>query len=407
MADLDKRLLIVLAAAALPLVPLPRGLAHLISPATEAAVDAISLVPTSGPLPLTIAVKDTAHGVLLYAAVLLVFFSARQIFAARGLRTVTRAVALIGLVLAVVAIAQHVTNPRLMYWRWLPIDEAAYPFGPFVNRNHFGTWAILAVPLCAGYLLAHATAHHGPRADMPWQRRVKATLDARGALLLATCTSLVLATVISLSRSGMIGLLATAVAGAAIGRWKVSAGAALPRRALLFAGAAGFLSLVAVLFVADPAALRNRFSATGVAAVDRLLIWRDTMSVVRDFWLTGSGVGTYQISMALYQQSSPGVIYNQAHNHYLQVVAEGGLLVSIPAAFALASFVRLAKARLAEDKSGLFWVRAGAASALCGIAVQNLWETGLTTPANAALAAVVAAAVVTDAHGRSGSSRMR
>jgi O-antigen ligase len=89
----------------------------------------------------------------------------------------------------------------------------------------------------------------------------------------------------------------------------------------------------------------------------------------------------------------PGVIFNQAHNHYLQVVSEGGLLVGIPALLMVVAFVREARARLDADRSGMFWVRAGAASGLCGVAVQSLLETGLTTPANAALAAVAAAIV--------------
>ena len=98
--------------------------------------------------------------------------------------------------------------------------------------------------------------------------------------------------------------------------------------------------------------------------------------------------------MGVYQRSSPGVIFNQAHNHYLQVAAEGGLLVGLPVALALAAFVRAARRSLETDRSGVFWMRAGAASGLCGVAVQSMWETGLTTPANAALAAVLAAIVV-------------
>lgn len=369
-------------------------------------MSAISLVPIDGPLPLTIGLEDSTAATLLFAAVLLLFFSARQVFSAGGLRTLTRLVAIAGSVLAVIAVAQHATSPTLMYWTWAPIDEAADPFGPFVNRNHFGTWAIMAVPLCAGYLFAHATAHRGPRAELPWQRRVKAALDTRGALLLVACTLLVLGTVVSLSRSSMVGLAAGAISTGVLGGWARAGGAALPRRAIGFAAATLLLSAAAVLFVIDPAAIAARFSRTGVAAVDRLLIWRDTMFVIGDFWLTGTGVGTYQLSMAIYQQSSPGVIYNQAHNHYLQVLSEGGLLLAVPVAFALRAFVRHAAATLASDKSGMFWVRAGAAGGLCGVAVQSLWETGLTTPANAALAAVVAAAVVTRSHGRGDSERM-
>jgi O-antigen ligase len=121
------------------------------------------------------------------------------------------------------------------------------------------------------------------------------------------------------------------------------------------------------------------------------MIWHDTLPVLRDFWPTGTGTGTFLRAMAVYQRSRPGVIFNQAHNHYLQVAAEGGLLVGIPVAMALWAFARVGWDRLVSDRSGMYWIRAGAASGLCGVAVQSLWETGLTVPANAALAAVVAA----------------
>jgi hypothetical protein len=47
--------------------------------------------------------------------------------------------------------------------------------------------------------------------------------------------------------------------------------------------------------------------------------------------------------------------------------------------------------RLSADTSGAYWIRAGAATGLVAVALQSLWETGLVMPANAALAAVLAA----------------
>ena len=44
-----------------------------------------------------------------------------------------------------------------------------------------------------------------------------------------------------------------------------------------------------------------RRRAHGVA--NRLTIWRETMPIVRDFWLAGTGAGTYQRAMCVYQQS--------------------------------------------------------------------------------------------------------
>jgi O-antigen ligase len=120
------------------------------------------------------------------------------------------------------------------------------------------------------------------------------------------------------------------------------------------------------------------------------------MGIIRDFWLTGTGAGTYVTSMVLYQRSSPGWLYNQAHNHYLQLVSEGGLLLGVPAFAALVFFTREAWRRLGSDDSGMFWIRAGAFCGLAGVAAQSLFETGLTMPANAALAGIAAAIVVHD-----------
>ena len=88
------------------------------------------------------------------------------------------------------------------------------------------------------------------------------------------------------------------------------------------------------------------------------------------------------------------VYFNQAHNQYLQIAAEGGLLLSVPAAVALLSFVRLARRRVTRDHTAVFWIRIGAAGGLVAVMTQSLWETGLRMPANAAVAAVLAAVVV-------------
>ena len=61
---------------------------------------------------------------------------------------------------------------------------------------------------------------------------------------------------------------------------------------------------------------------------------------------------------------------------------------------ALLSFLRLARRCVLGDHTAVFWIRIGAAGGLVAAMVQNLWETGLRMPANAALAAVLAAVVI-------------
>lgn len=355
---------------------------------------ALSLAPPAGALPLTIDTEATAAAGLLGAGALALFLCARHLFADGGIRLVVRVLACAGVMLSVLAVAQDATARGLMYWTWRPIDEGPPPFGPFVNRNHFGTWAVLAAPLCAGYLMAHVAARHGPRAGTPWQRRVLDALDVRGALLLVAALLLIAATVVSLSRSGAAAVIAAGATAALLARGRlVAAPSRLARPALLIAGGSVACAAI-VLWGVEAARVTARFASAGAGVLERAVIWRDTILVVRDFWLTGTGLGTYQTSMTLYQRNLSGVIFNQAHNHYLQILSEGGLLVVIPLAGALAAFLREAAHRLASDHSAVFWIRAGAASGLVGVAIQSLLETGLTTPANAGLAAVAAAILV-------------
>jgi O-antigen ligase len=122
------------------------------------------------------------------------------------------------------------------------------------------------------------------------------------------------------------------------------------------------------------------------------------MPMVRDFWMAGTGAGTYSEAMTHYQQTRMWVgsmnkwaHFNNAHSHYLQVVTEGGLLLTMPVIWALGALVLLGIRAVRADKGEMFWVRVGAAAALTGLAVQSIWEVALTMPANAVLAGVSAA----------------
>ena len=81
----------------------------------------------------------------------------------------------------------------------------------------------------------------------------------------------------------------------------------------------------------------------------RPAIWRDTWRMASDFWLTGVGAGAFQHAMLVYQQGSRLFFFNHAHDEYLQILAEGGLLLAAPAAVALLAAVALMARRLRGD----------------------------------------------------------
>ena len=105
-AGLDLCLLVLLIAAALQLIPMPRPLAAALSPAAVRVENAFALVPAAGSRPLTINRPDSAAAVALLAGVLLLFLTARQMFDRGGVRTIVRIIAVTALALSAIALAQ-------------------------------------------------------------------------------------------------------------------------------------------------------------------------------------------------------------------------------------------------------------------------------------------------------------
>jgi hypothetical protein len=388
---LDRCILLLTGALALQVLPLPASVVDLLSPHVPAVESALSLAPLAeGSFQtLSIEVRSTLWGGVVWLGAVALFWAARSQFPAGGLRQTARIIAGMGLAVSLLAIAQAASAGRSIYWVFPTDIEGPLPFGPFVNRNHFATWAIMALPLTLGYIAAHTCAHAATApAGAHLRARLAQAIDPRTAWLALAAGIMLVALLLSLSRSGLLALGASGLVAMWAARGALEAG---QRRWTI----AAILSLALFgAFWSDVPALARRVASVRTSVADRVTIWRETIPVIRDFPLTGTGAGTYQTAMFVYQQADRGVFFNQAHNHYLQVAAEGGWLLVVPASLGVAALILLARRRIRDDRSGLRWIRLGAACGLAAAALQSVWETGLVMPANAALAAVLAAMAV-------------
>ena len=381
---LDAALVALAAAVAVQLVPLPPVVAAFASPHLAALRAVLYLDSGVGSATLSADPSRTRAALASLASALFVFWAAREIFSAGGVRAAARAVALAGFALTVVALIQRATAPELLLWTWTPADPGSQPFGPFVNRNHLATWLLMAASLTAGYLVAHARSHASPAPAL--RLRVRDWLaDGTGLMLAGALLWMLVGIAATLSRAAILGAGAALAAGALLSRREE------PSRAARIA-AACLAVLLALGVWSNRDGLARKFDAATTAS--RLAIWRESMPVVRDFWLTGTGAGTYGPAMLHYQRRMREVHLNQAHSEYVQTAAEGGVLLIVPLAVAIFAALRLARLRLAEDGRPLSWLRIGAAAGLAGAAVQGLFETGLRVPANGLLAALLAAVVL-------------
>ncbi len=401
MRPLALALLLLWTAGTIQLVPMSRSTLEWLSPATTPLLQAYNLTfPVVERLPLSINPSSTQIAVLAVGALGLYLLGLPSLLTTRRLRSVPRALAIFAVPLALFGIYAREYNNGLIYWFWRPLEgPGGNLFGPFVNRNHYGGWMLMTVCLLIGWLFGQFERVL-PERDARRSRTVTwlSSPEANGVVLMGFA---VLVCVISLfwtlSRSSIMGFAAAAV---------VFTGLVLTRRRLGATRRAVGIAMLAVVFLAGvawrgPLRLIAWFQNNNL--VSRLDAWRDGWQVVRDFPLFGTGLNTYSDAMLFYQQRNPGVHMAQAHNDYLQLLAEGGLLVAVPAAIAILLLGRAIRRNLraARGEARGYWIRAGAAVGLLAIAVQEVVEFSLQIPANALLFCTLAAIALTPVHSRS------
>jgi O-antigen ligase len=100
----------------------------------------------------------------------------------------------------------------------------------------------------------------------------------------------------------------------------------------------------------------------------------------------------------VYDTAPTDLHFQEAHNDYLQIAAEGGLLVGIPALAAIACAIGGISRRLATDRSdpARYWVRFGATTGLAAVALQSVVEFSLQMPGTAAFFVVLCAIALHD-----------
>jgi O-antigen ligase len=403
MRPLAWALALVCGATAAQLVPIPRAVLDIVSPGT-AALSTTRNLALSGPavdwLPISIDPAATRTALYAISALSLYLLGLPALLDRHGARALPRTLAMFAVPLALFGIYSREYHNQLIYWFWEPQDGGgANQFGPFINRNHFGGWMVMTLGVLMGALFgAVERAFGGSDGDRRRRRSWWSSAEANGIVLMAAAILLgVTALFWALSRSAMIsfGVALAAFAWLVLRRRKLAAtrrvAGVIALAAFLLAGVGWRGPDVLIAWFQDDRTLLSRFDA-----------WRDTADVIRAFPLTGTGLNTYSTAMLFYQQRNPGWHMAQAHNDYLQLLAEGGLLIAVPAALAIVLFARVLRRRLraASVEVRGYWLRAGAAVGLLAIAVQEIAEFSLQMPANALLFCTVGAIALRSVSGR-------
>jgi O-antigen ligase len=408
--------LVVLSALVfLQTIPLPASVVRVLSPlsahAQEARVQAFRETAATEFLPagvkespgwaaLSASPRATRRSFYLFAAYVGAFLVLANTITERAhLRQAASAIVISSFVMAVFALVQKFSGTQDIYWFHTPRFGGSI-FGPFTNRNHYAAHMSMAFSLSLGLLLALSRVPEF-RALRTWRERLAwlSTGKASRITLTGFAAALMGASVcVTLSRGGITSL---AAALGVIGVL-VALRSTVPNRGRVVATVA-LLVVVAVVWLGWQPVVERLGTLAEVARDpmfdSRYAATRDTLRIFAAAPAFGCGFGSFQYVFPRFE--SPGIQFGRwlhAHNDWVQLLAEGGIVGAFLVLLSALLFVRtvIGEFSKASAEGRLFAV--GPAVGLAAIALHSFVDYSLHKPANAWLLAALCGMVVGAVH---------
>jgi len=322
--------------------------------------------------------------VLVQLATLLIYFAATLVFidTPHRLHVMVRTIMIFGFVLAIFGLTQSFTSPTKVYWvRELSQSTA---FGPFINRHHFAGYMELTIALPLGLLFAGAVDK---------EKRM---------LYLFVAGFMGVALVMTTSRGGIISLVAEIVFLVIVtGIWRTQNERRRTKSSRLKnigirAGMAAALLVglfFAVLLLGGEFSIYRFIDSVNTSdpTTGRAHFWSVTLDIIKAHPYVGTGLGAFGVIYTRYDSRNGMFRLEQAHNDYLQVLSDAGI---IGAVLALSFVVLLFWMAISRARSRDDFRRGVALAALSGcfaVLVHSFFDFTLHTTSNALLFLVVAA----------------
>jgi O-antigen ligase len=291
---------------------------------------------------------------------------------ASRIRKLAMVVMVFGFVYAFFAILQSVLSPQKIYGLY----EASVPFGSFVNRHNFAAYMEMTMGIPLGLMFVGAVSR-----------------DKR--LLYGTAIGLMgVALLLSGSRGGLVAFVAQIVFLALLtagsrSRSKVAVKLALA--ALLLAAIVG-----GAIFVGGETSLTRVAETTTTQDVTtgRSQIWEVTLKVITANMPLGAGFGAFGVAYTPHDSMSGLERVEQAHNDYLQVLADAGLVGLAIGGFFLWCLFMLGREALAIKNNYRRGVALGALAGIFAILVHSIFDFVLHTTAVSVLFLTVLAMLI-------------
>ncbi len=337
----------------------------------------LSGVPVSNALSLD---PYSTRFFLIKLTIYAVFFAACLAFInnERRLKKIVLLVIIFGSLAAFFGILQRLANPEGIYG--LRGTPQARPFGPFINQHHFAAFMQMAGGAALGLLFGKKTA------------RDKKILLATAVVIMGV------ATVLTSSRGGLLSFVAVlafvTVLNFLSGRWsgerrgESGSSGGIQRKIALAAASVALIVVIfgVVLFLGgDDSLLRGIGAVKADADISsgRTHFWPIAISIFLEHPIIGAGFEAFGVAFTKHDTWNGQFRVEQAHNEYLQTLADAGIL-----GFAcIAGFIYLLfRKGLRTIVHAVGFRREAAVGALAGcfgILIHSFFDFPLRTPSNA------------------------
>lgn len=292
----------------------------------------------------------------LHILALCAFFALALVFleSASRLRKLTVIITIFGFVYAFYAILQSVLSPTKIYGIYGPAQ--AIPFGSFVNRHNFAALIEMAVSIPLGMVFVGAV-----RPDKKLLYWVAIALMATALLL-------------SGSRGGLVAFVAEIIVLVIVTTRAKGAKNLVLKAALslmLVAAAVG-----GAIFVGGDTSLTRFADTAGSADVtsSRTHIWDVTLKVISHHMPFGAGLGAYAQAYTAFDTTSGSERVEQAHNDYLQILADAGIVGFVIGALFLFWFFREGVRAVGRKNTVRRGVAVGAFAGCCAILTHSIFD---------------------------------
>ena len=391
-------LILLLAFMLFQLIPLPEVFIKWISPQTYGLYqDSLGLLGPIDRIPFSIDQKSGLTEFFRYGSYICFYILSIQLLSDKVfLKKAINTVVLFVTILAFFAILQHFTSDNKLYWFKEHLRQPI--FGPYGNRNHFAGFAGMTFPLVLAMFL-----YKKPHVNYTgFRTRLAEFFSYRSAntyFLLGVGLVLVgLAVFLSLSRGGIISLsVSTCLFGMLLTFRRTDRG-----RGLLVLSLFATVLLIVGWFGWEPIFERfNRIrDPAGQISVERLVVWKDSMGAIRDYPMTGTGFGAFTEAYKGYRTLPGNNVFTHAHNDYIELAVEGGVIAFGLAAWFLVSVLATYRRFLRRRDPYCVYLYMGGLTGLAAILIHSITDFNLHIGANGLYFFFICAICVSAAHTR-------